>query len=66
MAVQQKIGSIFNNRGDKMTEIVKQCSKLLSEVAFYLREWSPDSDKESALKEKLFDIFLKYNYEVIR
>jgi hypothetical protein len=63
MAVQQKIGS---NRGDKMTEIVKQCSKLLSEVAFYLREWSPESDKESALKEKLFDIFLKYNYEVIR
>ena len=49
-----------------MTEIIKQCSKLLSEVAFYLRDWSPTTDEEVKQKEILFDLFLKYNYEVIR
>tara|TARA_R110000824_G_scaffold140134_3_gene305712 strand:+ start:4348 stop:4494 length:147 start_codon:yes stop_codon:yes gene_type:complete len=48
-----------------MQELIHQAT-LLSEIAFYLRDWSPDTDKENRLREKLFDIFLKYNYEVIR
>ena len=63
MVVQHKDG---NKRGIKMAEIIKQCSKLLSEVAFYLRDWSPITDEEAKQKEILFDLFLKYNYEVIR
>ena len=49
-----------------MTEIIKQCSKLLSEMSLYLRDWSPITDEEVKQKEILFDLFLKYNYEVIR
>tara|TARA_R110000824_G_scaffold9010_2_gene40728 strand:+ start:352 stop:501 length:150 start_codon:yes stop_codon:yes gene_type:complete len=49
-----------------MTDIIKRCSKLLSEVSFYLRDWSPATEEEIKQKEILFDIFLKYNYEVIR